>query len=83
MTYQKAENRDEIDAYIKKHYHKVEAATIGIALGISKRAVRMRAWRLGLSHNKDAPKKPVLRITKTIATGYLVVKGNVTRHIAY
>ena len=82
MTYQKAENRDEIDAYIKKRYHKVEAVKIGEKLGITKLAVRMRAYRLGLAIPTKDTKKPN-NYSKEIATGYLVVKGNVTRHTAY
>lgn len=82
MTFRKHNNREQMDDYIKEHYHKTDAVEIGKKLGISKLAVRMRAYRLGLSIPKEANKKPG-NYAKKIDTGYLVVKGNVTRHTAY
>lgn len=82
MTFRKISNREQIDEYIKQHYHKVEAVKIGEKLGITKLAVRMRAYRLGLAIPTKDTKKPK-NYSKEIATGYLVVKGNVTRHTAY
>jgi hypothetical protein len=70
---------DALNAYIKANYETKSALEIAEKFGISRKMVRLRAWRLGVS-KPVKPKPKITGFTYEIPTGQIEVIGNKKIH---
>jgi hypothetical protein len=70
----------EVDIFIKENYINLGSDEVSNILGLTKKAVQVRASRLGVSKKVEPKPKGFI---KSIGTGYLEIIGNRTIHRSF